>query len=73
VFCFEMQRPGFRGPARPVEQFYLILRGVSNPALLVVEQIARRLVIDLWVLLGVEPKPGPSCRKVRVKGGRASK
>jgi transcriptional regulator with XRE-family HTH domain len=56
-----------------VPQFYLILRGVSNPALLMVEQIARRLVMDLWVLLGVEPKPDPSRRKIRVKGGRASK
>ena len=51
-----------------VPQFYLILRGVSNPALLMVEQIARRLVIDLWVLLGVETKPDPSRRKSRGKG-----
>ncbi len=51
-----------------VPQFYLILRGVSNPALLIVEQIARRLLIDLWVLLGVEPKAHPSRRKARGKG-----
>jgi len=51
-----------------VPQFYLILRGVSNPALLMVEQIARRLVIDMWVLLGVETKPDPSRRKSRGKG-----
>ncbi len=50
-----------------VPQFYLILRGVSNPALLMVEQIARRLVVDLWVLLGVETKPDPSRRKNRSK------
>jgi len=50
-----------------VPQLYLILRGVSNPALLMVEQIARRLVIDLWVLLGVETKPDPSRRKGRGK------
>jgi transcriptional regulator with XRE-family HTH domain len=54
-----------------VPQFYLILRGVSNPALLMVEQIARRLVIDLLVLLGVEPKPNPSRRKARSKGAEA--
>ena len=51
-----------------VPQLYLILRGVSNPAFLIVEQIARRLVIDLWVLLGVEPKPDSSRRKMRGKG-----
>jgi transcriptional regulator with XRE-family HTH domain len=50
-----------------VPQLYLILRGVSNPSLLMVEQIARRLVIDMWVLLGVETKPDPSRRKVRAK------
>ena len=50
-----------------VPQLYLILRGVSNPSLLMVEQIARRLVIDLWVLLGVETKPDPSRRKSRGK------
>ena len=53
-----------------VPQFYLILRGVSNPALLMVEQIAQRLVIDLWVLLGVEPKPDRSRRKTRGKSTR---
>jgi transcriptional regulator with XRE-family HTH domain len=53
-----------------VPQFYLILRGVSNPALLMVEQIARRLIIDLWVLLGVEPKRDPSRRKTRGKSAR---
>lgn len=56
-----------------VPQFYLILRGVSNPAFLMVEQIARRLVIGLWVLLGVEPKPDPSRRKSRSMGVRAEK
>ena len=54
-----------------VPQFYLILRGVSNPALLIVEQIARRLVIDLWVLLGVETKPQRARRKGRGKASRA--
>ncbi len=54
-----------------VPQFYLIVRGVANPSLLIVEQIARRLVIDLWVLLGVEPKPDRSHRKSRRKATRA--
>lgn len=53
-----------------VPQFYLIMRGVANPALLMVEQIARRLLIDLWVLLGVEPKADQSRRKARGKGAR---
>jgi transcriptional regulator with XRE-family HTH domain len=55
-----------------VPQFYLILRGVANPALLMVEQIARRLIIDLWVLLGVDSKPDPSRKKSRKTGGRSS-
>ena len=54
-----------------IPQFYLVLRGVSNPALLIVEQIARRLLIDLWALLGVEPKAGPSRRKARSKNAGA--
>jgi transcriptional regulator with XRE-family HTH domain len=53
-----------------VPQFYLILRGASNPSLLMVEQIARRLVIDLWVLLGVESKTDPARRKSRVRATR---
>jgi transcriptional regulator with XRE-family HTH domain len=56
-----------------VPQLYLILRGVSNPALLMVEQIARRLVIDLWVLVGVEPKSDLSRRKSRGNGDRRPK
>jgi transcriptional regulator with XRE-family HTH domain len=35
-------------------QLYLMLRGDSNPSLLVVAEIARRLGIGLWELLGVE-------------------
>lgn len=53
-----------------VPQFYLIMRGVANPALLMIEQIARRLIIDLWVLLGVEPKADQSRRKARGKSAR---
>jgi transcriptional regulator with XRE-family HTH domain len=56
-----------------VPQFYLILRGVANPALLMVEQIARRLIIDLWVLLGVESKPDPARKKSRKMGRSRSK
>lgn len=48
-----------------VPQLYLILRGLSNPSFLMVEEIARRLVIDLWLMLGVEARPGPSRRKRR--------
>lgn len=36
-------------------QLYLMLRGDSNPSLLVVAEIARRLGIGMWELLGVEP------------------
>ena len=38
-----------------IPQFYLILRGVANPSLLVVVEIAKRLNIGMWQLLGVEP------------------
>lgn len=38
-----------------VPQFYLILRGVSNPSLLAVEEIAKRVNVGIWQLLGVEP------------------
>lgn len=36
-------------------QLYLMLRGDSNPSLLIVAEIARRLGIGMWELLGVEP------------------
>lgn len=36
-------------------QFYLMLRGDANPSLLVVVEIARRLDLGMWELLGVEP------------------
>jgi transcriptional regulator with XRE-family HTH domain len=36
-------------------QLYLMLRGDSNPSLLVVVEIARRLGVGVWELLGVEP------------------
>ena len=36
-------------------QLYLMLRGDSNPSLLIVIEIARRLGVGLWELLGVEP------------------
>ena len=36
-------------------QLYLMLRGDSNPSLLIVIEIARRLGIGMWELLGVEP------------------
>ena len=36
-------------------QLYLMLRGESNPSLLIVIEIARRLGIGMWELLGVEP------------------
>jgi transcriptional regulator with XRE-family HTH domain len=38
-----------------IPQFYLILRGVANPSLLVVAEIAKRLNVGMWQLLGVEP------------------
>jgi transcriptional regulator with XRE-family HTH domain len=53
-------------------QLYVIMKGESNPSLLVAEQIAKRLGITLWQLLGVEsmdghsyalPKPGGKRRK----------
>ena len=36
-------------------QLYLMLRGDANPSLLVVVEIAKRLRIGMWELLGVEP------------------
>jgi transcriptional regulator with XRE-family HTH domain len=36
-------------------QLYLITDGVSNPSLLVLVELAERLDISLWELLGVEP------------------
>jgi transcriptional regulator with XRE-family HTH domain len=36
-------------------QLYLMMRGNSNPSLLVVAEIAKRLGIGMWELLGVEP------------------
>jgi transcriptional regulator with XRE-family HTH domain len=36
-------------------QLYLMLRGESNPSLLIVIEIARRLGIGMWELLGIEP------------------
>jgi len=36
-------------------QLYLMLRGDANPSLLVVIEIARRLGLGIWELLGVEP------------------
>jgi len=36
-------------------QLYLMLRGDSNPSLLTVIEIARRLGVGMWELLGVEP------------------
>ncbi|KAF0206804.1 MAG: putative transcriptional, partial [Methylocystaceae bacterium] len=35
-------------------QLYLITDGVSNPSLLVLVELAERLDISLWQLLGVE-------------------
>jgi transcriptional regulator with XRE-family HTH domain len=43
--------------ARP--HVYRILRGDSNPTLLVAEHIARCMELTLWQLLGVEPMPQP--------------
>ena len=40
-------------------QLYVIMKGDSNPALLVAEELAQRLGIALWQLLGVEPFDGP--------------
>ena len=40
-------------------QLYVIMKGDSNPALLVAEELAQRLGITLWQLLGVEPFDGP--------------
>ena len=36
-------------------QLYLMLRVDSNPSLLIVIEIARRLGVGMWELLGVEP------------------
>jgi transcriptional regulator with XRE-family HTH domain len=53
-------------------QLYVVMKGESNPSLLVAEEIAKRLGITLWQLLGVEsmgshsyalPKPGRRRRK----------
>ena len=41
-------------------QLYVIMKGESNPSLLVAEQIAKRLGITLWQLLGVESMDGHS-------------
>jgi transcriptional regulator with XRE-family HTH domain len=41
-------------------QLYVIMKGDSNPSLLVAEQIAKRLGITLWQLLGVESMDGHS-------------
>ena len=40
-------------------QLYVIMKGDSNPAILVAEELAQRLGITLWQLLGVEPFDGP--------------
>jgi DNA-binding XRE family transcriptional regulator len=39
-------------------QLYVIMKGDSNPSLLVAEEIARRLGISIWQLLGVESMDG---------------
>lgn len=36
-----------------IPQLYLMLRGVSNPPILTVVDLARRLALDPWILLGV--------------------
>ena len=41
-------------------QLYVIMKGDSNPSLLVAEEIAKRLGISLWQLLGVESMDGHS-------------
>jgi transcriptional regulator with XRE-family HTH domain len=41
-------------------QLYVIMKGESNPSLLVAEEIAKRLGITLWQLLGVERMDGHS-------------
>jgi transcriptional regulator with XRE-family HTH domain len=38
-----------------VPQLYIVLRGKANPSLLVLVEIADRLNLRLWQLLGVEP------------------
>ena len=35
-------------------QLYVVMKGESNPSLLVAEEIAKRLGITVWQLLGVE-------------------
>jgi transcriptional regulator with XRE-family HTH domain len=45
-------------------QLYLITDGVSNPSLLVLVELAERLDMSLWELLGVEsPRKAPSGAK----------
>jgi transcriptional regulator with XRE-family HTH domain len=41
-------------------QLYLILNGTSNPSLLVVEEMGKRLDVGLWEMLGVEPARAPT-------------
>jgi len=41
-------------------QLYVVMKGQSNPSLLVAEEIAKRLGITLWQLLGVESMDGHS-------------
>jgi len=54
-------------------QFYLIIRGESSPSLLVVEEIANRLELRLWQLLGVEDyDDGNGSRVARARPRRAA-
>jgi transcriptional regulator with XRE-family HTH domain len=57
-----------------IPQLYLVLRGVSNPPILTVVDLARRLALDPWILLGVraprtiragQPARGPGQRDER--------
>ncbi|MGB8411628.1 MAG: helix-turn-helix transcriptional regulator [Candidatus Binatus sp.] len=39
-------------------QYYLVVRGLVNPTILTAVEIAKRLELTVWQLLGVEPWDG---------------
>jgi hypothetical protein len=39
-------------------QYYLVMRGLVNPTILTAVEIAKRLELTVWQLLGVEPWDG---------------
>jgi len=41
-------------------QYHIVVRGLVNPTILTAVEIARRLDLTVWQLLGVEPWDGPA-------------